>query len=84
MPVAPQAGFPTVDEVMQLARSIVNDTFPGIAGAQGRIFTNDAQFTLPFLNSAQTTEKIAVGRCDLSNQRCRNTRKFDSGSSGGF
>ncbi len=37
---------------MQLARSIVDDTFPGIAGAQGRIFTNDAPFTIPYFNSA--------------------------------
>lgn len=51
----PQGGFPTIDEVMQLARSIVNDTFPGIAGAQGRILTNDAPFTLPYLNSAFRT-----------------------------
>ena len=47
-----QSGFPTVDEVMQLVRSIVNDTFPGLSGAQGRIFTNDAPFTIPYLNSA--------------------------------
>jgi hypothetical protein len=44
--------FPTVSEVMELTRSLVNDTFPGIANTQGRIFTNDAPFTLPFLNSA--------------------------------
>jgi hypothetical protein len=44
--------FPTIDETMQLVRSIINDTFSGIAGAQGRIFTNDAPFTLPYLNSA--------------------------------
>lgn len=44
--------FPTVDEIMQLVRSIVADTFPGLAGTQGRIFTNAAPFTLPFLNSA--------------------------------
>ena len=37
---------------MQLARSIVNDTFTGIGGTQGRILTNDAPFTLPYLNSA--------------------------------
>ena len=37
---------------MQLVRSIVNDTFPGVGGQQGRIFTNDAPFTLPYLNSA--------------------------------
>lgn len=44
--------MPSVDDVMQLVRSICNDTFPGIAGAQGRIFTNNAPFTLPYLNSA--------------------------------
>ncbi len=44
--------FPSIDEVMQLVRSIVMDTFTGVAGAQGRIFTNDAPFTKPFLNSA--------------------------------
>ena len=48
----PQSGFPTIGEVMDLARSVVNDTFPGIAGAQGRIFTNNAPFTIPYLNSA--------------------------------
>jgi hypothetical protein len=37
---------------MQLVRSIVMDTFTGIAGAQGRVFTNDAPFTLPYLNSS--------------------------------
>jgi hypothetical protein len=44
--------FPTVSEVMELTRSLVNDTFPGIANTQGRIFTNTAPFTLPYLNSA--------------------------------
>lgn len=52
MPNVPQLGFPTVGEVMDLARSVVNDTFPGIAGTQGRILTNAAPFTLPYLNSA--------------------------------
>lgn len=52
MPNTQPTLFPTIDEVMQLVRSIVNDTFPGISGQQGRIFTNDAPFTLPFLNSA--------------------------------
>lgn len=52
MPNVPQLGFPTVDEIMELSRSIVNDTFTGIAGTQGRILTNDAPFTLPYLNSA--------------------------------
>ena len=44
--------MPTMDEIMQLTRSIVNDTFPGIASTQGRIFTNDAPFTLPYFKSA--------------------------------
>jgi len=52
MPSFPQLGFPVMDEVMQLVRSLVNDTFPGIAGAQGRIFTNNADFTIPLFNSA--------------------------------
>jgi len=52
MPNVPQLGFPTVSEIMDLARSRVNDTFTGIAGTQGRILTNNAPFTLPFLNSA--------------------------------
>jgi hypothetical protein len=52
MPIAQPLVFPTLDEIMQLTRSIVRDTFPGVGGQQGRIFTNDAPFTLPFLNSA--------------------------------
>jgi hypothetical protein len=55
MPIGQQEGFPTIEEVMTLARSLVNDTFPGIAGAQGRILTDNAPFTLPFLNSAFRT-----------------------------
>jgi hypothetical protein len=37
---------------MELVRSLVRDTFAGVGGQQGRIFTDDAPFTLPFLNSA--------------------------------
>ncbi len=44
-----------MDEIMQLVRSNVNDTFPGVGGSQGRIFTNDAQFTIPYFNSAFRT-----------------------------
>ena len=47
-----QQAFPTLDEIASLARSIVNDTFPGLAGQQGRILTNDAPFMLPYFNSA--------------------------------
>jgi len=52
MPNVPNSAFPTIGEVMDLARSTVNDTFPGIGGTQGRILTNTAPFTIPFLNSA--------------------------------
>lgn len=52
MPIAQPANFPTLDTIMQLVRSIARDTFPGVGGQQGRIFTNDAPWTLPFLNSA--------------------------------
>lgn len=46
--------FPTLSDVMILVRSIVNDTFKGVTQTpgEGRIFTDDASFTLPFLNSA--------------------------------
>jgi len=47
-----QSGFPTVEDVMNLARSIVNDMFPGINNTNGRILTDDAPFTLPYINSA--------------------------------
>jgi len=52
MPIGQPALFPTLDYIMQLVRSLVRDTFPGTAGQQGRIYTNDADFTKPFLNSA--------------------------------
>jgi len=55
MPIANQAGMPTVEDVTTLWRSIVNDTFTGVGGKQGRICSDDAPFTLPFLNSAFRT-----------------------------
>jgi len=55
MTVAQQSLFPSIDSVFQLARSIVNDTFTGVNGAQGRILTNDAPFSIPMLNSALRT-----------------------------
>jgi hypothetical protein len=55
MPSFQESGFPTIESVMQLARSLVNDTFPGVGGAQGRILTDTAPFTLPYLNSAFAT-----------------------------
>lgn len=47
--------FPTLGEIMTLVRSIVNDTFTGIGGVQGRIIPNDAAVVLPFLNDAVST-----------------------------
>jgi hypothetical protein len=57
MPILAQSGFPTIETVMNLARSIVNDTFPGLTATpgEGRILTDDAPFTLPYLNSAFRT-----------------------------
>ena len=52
MTVVPDGIFPAVEDVTTLWRSLVNDTFPGLQGKQGRIATDDAAFTLPFLNSA--------------------------------
>lgn len=52
MPIGQPLFYPTLDTIMQLVRSIVRDTFTGVGGQQGRIFTNDAPFTLPLLNSA--------------------------------
>jgi len=52
MPNVASSQFPTMGEVCNLARSIVNDRFPGIGGQSGRILTNNAPFTLDYLNSA--------------------------------
>lgn len=49
MPVVVIGPYPTVEEVMNLARAIVNDSYNNGAG---RILTDDAPFTLPYLNSA--------------------------------
>jgi len=40
---------------MDLARSIVNDMYPGTGGTNGRILTNSAPFTIHYINSAQRT-----------------------------
>jgi len=50
--------YPTVEEVMNLSRSIVNDAFRGGAG---RILTDQAPFTLSYVNSALRTlqDKLA-------------------------
>lgn len=55
MPDFAQSLFPTIESVMDLARTIVNDMFPGANGSNGRILTDTALFTIPMLNSALRT-----------------------------
>jgi hypothetical protein len=49
MPVTPAVPYPTVANVMNRARAIVNDSYQGGAG---RILTNAAAFTAQYLNGA--------------------------------
>lgn len=50
-----QSIFPTMEDVMQLARAMVNDLFPGVAGQVGRILSDSSPFTIIYLNSAFRT-----------------------------
>lgn len=54
MPVIISGPYPSVQEVMDEARAIVADTYAGATNTpgEGRVLTNDAPFTLPYLNSA--------------------------------
>lgn len=52
---AQQTPFPTLQTIMDLARANVNDMYPGISGTSGRILTNAAPFTIPYVNSAIRT-----------------------------
>lgn len=52
MPIMPSGPFPNLQEIMDLARSFVNDMYPGTGGTNGRILTNAAPFTIPYVNSA--------------------------------
>ncbi len=55
MPSLQPGNFPTMQVVMDLARSFCNDMYPGRNGQNGRVLTNDAPFTLPLFNSALRT-----------------------------
>ena len=55
MTLAPQTVFPNLNDIMDLARSVVNDMYPGVGGTRGRILTNDAPFTAPYINSTLRT-----------------------------
>jgi hypothetical protein len=48
-PSVQTGSYPVADDVMQLARSLVNDMLRDTAG---RILTNTAPFSIPYLNSA--------------------------------
>ena len=57
MPIGYPTTYPSVNDAMLLARSMVNDTFPGATSTpgEGQILTNTASvspFTIPFVNSA--------------------------------
>lgn len=57
MPIGAQPTYPFVQDAMILARSLVNDTFPGATATpgEGQILTNNSSispFTVPFVNSA--------------------------------
>ena len=56
--------YPSAEEVMNLARAIVNDAFRGGAG---RILTDQAAFTLPYLNSAQRSLQDKLANAGVSN-----------------
>jgi hypothetical protein len=47
--VAPQTPFPTIEQVMNRARAIANDSY---RQGKGRILTDDAPFTVEYLNGA--------------------------------
>ena len=57
MPIGAQPTYPFVEDAMLLARSLVNDTFPGATATpgEGQILTDSSSispFTAPFINSA--------------------------------
>lgn len=47
--VTPQSAYPTAEQVMNRARAFVNDAF---RGGKGRVLTDQAPFTIEYLNSA--------------------------------
>lgn len=52
MPNAQPTAFPVIEEVMNLARAMVNDMFTNSSGGYGRILSDTNPMTLPYLNSA--------------------------------
>lgn len=73
MPIASisTANFGNLQDVMDLARSIVADTLPGLTGTpgEGQILTNDpnlSPFTLNFVNSALRSLYRALGNSGIA------------------
>jgi hypothetical protein len=70
MPISTPASYPFVGDCMLLARSLVNDTFPGATATpgEGQILTNNASispFTIPFINSAIRTIYRKLGNSGI-------------------
>ena len=58
MPAVSTLGpYPSLEDVMNLARALVNDTEAGATGTpgEGRTLTDDAPFTIPYINSSIQT-----------------------------
>jgi hypothetical protein len=55
MPVLPSSIYPLAEEILNLVRVFVNDTFKGATNAEGegRTFTDDWAGTVPLFNKAQ-------------------------------
>ena len=56
--------YPSVQEIMDLARTFVNDAFRGGAG---RILTDNSSFALPYINSALRTLQDKLANNGVSN-----------------
>jgi hypothetical protein len=71
MPIAAPPTYPYVQDCMILARSLVNDTFPGATATpgEGQILTNNSAispFTIPFINSAIRTLYRKLGNSGVA------------------
>ena len=71
MPIGAPTTYPSVNDCMILARSLVNDTFPGATATpgEGQILTNSSAispFTIPFINSAIRTVYRKLGNSGVA------------------
>lgn len=56
--ITPQSAYPTAEQVMNRARAFVNDAF---RGGKGRILTDQAPFTIEYLNAALEELQDKIG-----------------------